>query len=180
MHVAAKGSDLETTAHGECLQVFEKEFDYLHRTLRRLGVHESDVQDLCQEVFLVVYRRWEDYDPSRSLRAWLFGITFRVASSHKKRRGREVPHAWLEAEGVVPEPDQELQRKQDRALILQALQSLPLPRRAVFTMHDIDQIAIREIAEMLSIPLFTAYSRLRKGRKEFEAAVRALQAGGRP
>jgi len=45
----------------------------------------------------------------------------------------------------------------------------------VLVMHDLDDTAMRDIASTLSIPLFTAYSRLRKARKEFERAVRRTQ-----
>jgi len=44
-------------------------------------------------------------------------------------------------------------------------------------MHDLDNVSMREIAALLSIPLFTAYSRLRKARKEFETAAQRLQNG---
>ena len=55
-----------------------------------------------------------------------------------------------------------------------ALARVPYARRAVLVMHDIDEVPMREIAHALSLPLFTGYSRLRKARREFEAAVRAL------
>jgi hypothetical protein len=44
-------------------------------------------------------------------------------------------------------------------------------------MHDIDEVPMREVTRALSVPLFTGYSRLRKARREFEAAVTALQKG---
>jgi DNA-directed RNA polymerase specialized sigma24 family protein len=46
-------------------------------------------------------------------------------------------------------------------------------------MHDIDNVRMRDIASILSIPMFTAYSRLRKARKEFEAAVKVLKGPSR-
>jgi hypothetical protein len=45
-------------------------------------------------------------------------------------------------------------------------------------MHDIDCLPMNEIATSLSIYRFTGYSRLRKARKEFAAAVHALRRGG--
>jgi hypothetical protein len=47
-------------------------------------------------------------------------------------------------------------------------------------MHDIDRLPMSEIAESLSIYLFTGYSRLRKARKEFAAAVTSLRGGSGP
>jgi RNA polymerase sigma-70 factor (ECF subfamily) len=42
-------------------------------------------------------------------------------------------------------------------------------------MHDLDEVSMHEVAAALSIPLFTAYSRLRKARRELEAAALHLQ-----
>lgn len=75
-------------------------------------------------------------------------------------------------------PDRAVEAKQARAIVLKALERLPLARRAVFIMHDIDQLPMTEIASTLSIYRFTGYSRLRKARQEFAAAVTALSRGG--
>ena len=159
------------------LEAFELEFDYLIRTLRRLGVPGDDVEDLAHEVFLVLYRKWEEYDPTRPLRAYLFGIAFRVASNYLRRRGREVSYPVMEVEDLGPRPDQVLEAHQARTLVLNALERVPLARRAVLIMHDIDELPMTEIASRLSIYRFTGYSRLRKARKEFAAAVSSLLRG---
>lgn len=159
------------------LDAFELEFDYLIRTLRRLGVPHDDVEDLAHEVFLVLYRKWEDYDPSRPLRAYLFGIAFRVAANHIRKRRREVSYPVVEVEDLGPRPDQVLEAHQARTLVLDALERVPLPRRAVLIMHDIDELPMAEIAAILSIYRFTGYSRLRKARREFAAAVSSVLRG---
>jgi RNA polymerase sigma-70 factor (ECF subfamily) len=155
------------------LAAFQLEFDYIVRSLRRLGVYRDDVEDMAHEVFLALYRTWDKFDASRPLRPYLFGIAFRVAASHRRKTRRELPCALFDIDDGT-RPDQALQIKQARALVLLALERIPLPRRAVFVMHDIDEVGMRDIASNLSIPLFTAYSRLRKARKEFAAAVASL------
>jgi RNA polymerase sigma-70 factor (ECF subfamily) len=167
----------EGVARGDCLGVFEREFDYVCVTLRRLGVPPSDIEDLAHEVFLVMYRRWDVYDPAHAIRAWLFGIAFRVAARHRKKLRRETLQPSPEIEDTAPGPDQAVAAHQARAIVAAALQEIPLKRRAVFVMHCIDNVAMREVASILSIPMFTAYSRLRKARKEFEAAVTSIQNG---
>ena len=165
----------EVTSKRDCLAAFGQEFDYLCRTLRRLGVPRAEVEDLVHEIFLVLLRKWDEYDASRAFRPYLFGIALRVAAAHHRRRIQEVPTDEVEAEDQAARPDQSLQAKQARAIVLGALERLPLPRRAVLIMHDLDEVAMREVAAVLSIPVFTAYSRLRKARKEFEAAVRVIR-----
>ena len=157
--------------------VFQSELDYLWRTLRRLGVRAEDLEDDVQEIFLVLDRKWPEYDPSRPIRPYLFGIAFRVVASRKRRQRREIPEALEESAASAPEPDEALASARVRRLVLSALGRVPLARRAVLVMHDIDEVPMRDVARTLAIPLFTGYSRLRKARKEFEAAVLALRSG---
>jgi len=162
------------TSDEACLEAFQQQLDYLHRTLRRLGTAPSEVDDLAQEVFLALRGCWPDYDATRPLRPYLFGIAFRIAAAHQRKRRREVSFGVVEVDDLGPAPDDVLQSKQVRALVLAALERIPLPRRAVLVMHDIDDVPVEEVAATLKIPKFTVYSRLRKGRRELEAAVRRL------
>ncbi len=162
----------QMTADEACLDAFQRELGYIYRSLRRLGTAPTEVDDLAQDVFLALRRSWTQYDPSRPLRPYLFGIAFRLASAHQRKGRREVPFGIVEVDDTRPGPDDVLQTKQARALVLAALERIPLPRRAVLVMRDLDDVPIDEVARVLAIPLFTAYSRLRKARRELEAAVR--------
>jgi RNA polymerase sigma-70 factor (ECF subfamily) len=165
------------TNERSCIEAFQSEFGYLCRTLRRLGVRPDDLEDDAHEVFLVLNRKWPDYDASRPLRPYLFGIAFRVVAARKRRQKRETLEVLEETADDSVHPDEALEAARTRELVLAALARVPLARRAVFVMHDIEEVHMREIAKVLSIPLFTGYSRLRKARREFEAAVQELRKG---
>jgi RNA polymerase sigma-70 factor (ECF subfamily) len=164
----------QVTSDEACLEAFQRELDYVHRTLRRLGTTPSEVDDLAQEVFLALHRCWIDYDPGRPLRPYLFGIAFRIAAAHHRKWRREVTFEIVEVSDAGPGPDDALATKQARALVLAALERIPLPRRAVLVMHDIDDVPVEDVARVLGIPRFTVYSRLRKARRELDVAVRRL------
>jgi RNA polymerase sigma-70 factor (ECF subfamily) len=155
-----------------CLDTFQREVDFVYRSLRRLGTAPSDVEDLAQEVFLALHRSWPQFDQTRSARAYLFGIAFRIAAKHRRKMRREVAFKVVEIPDDQPGPDDELVAKRARALLLSALERIPLPRRAALVMHEIDGIPVDEVAATLGIPRFTVYSRLRKARRELESALR--------
>ena len=161
--------------------VYRVDFPFVVNSLRRLGIHQDDLEDLTHEVFMTALRRRDSYDSQRPIRAWLFGIAFRLAADFKRlvRHSRELP---LERSAEVPDsgmsPDEAAVSNQDRQLVLAALARIELSRRGVFIMHDIEGIAVPEIAQALDIPVGTAYSRLRRARIEFADAVRALRQGG--
>ena len=157
-----------------CVSAFRIELEYVQRTLRRLGTDRSEVDDLTQEVFLVLHRRWSEYDPSRPLRPYLFGIALRIALAHQRKRCREVMFGTVELGDDGPGPEDVLNTKQTHALLQAALLRIPLPRRTVLVMHELDLVPVTEVASALSIPLFTVYSRLRKARQELEVATRRI------
>jgi RNA polymerase sigma-70 factor, ECF subfamily len=173
-------TDVERRARFRAL--FEREFDYVWASLRRLGVHARDLEDVAQEVFFRVHRRLDEYDPSRPIRPWLFAFAFRCASDWRRlaRHGVEVPLNPGEFAAETPGGDEALARTEDRALFMRALEAIEMDRRAVFVLFELDGCPMKEIAELLGVPLFTGYSRLRAAREEFTAAVRRLRQRGEP
>ena len=161
-----------TAADETCLDTFQRELDFVCRTLRRLGTAPPDVEDLAQEVFLALRRSWPQFDQTRPVRAYLFGITFRIVAKHRRKHRREVAFNMVEIPDDRPGPDDQLVAEGARALLLAALERIALPRRAVFVMHEIDGVPVTEVAAALGIPRFTVYSRLRKARRELESALR--------
>jgi len=163
----------------EFQRLYKAEFDYVWNTLRRLGVRDANREDLCHDVFITAWRKLKDYDPTRPLRPWLFGIAYRVASDSRQRayQHREVSDEEADSADDAIAPDEAVAQKQARLLVRKALEEVPIERRAVFVMHDIDGIAIPEIAASLELPLNTAYSRLRLARRDFAEAVARLKGG---
>jgi RNA polymerase sigma-70 factor, ECF subfamily len=158
--------------------VFEREFDYVWLSLRRLGVHERDLEDVAQEVFVHLYRRLDDYDESRPMRPWLFAFAFRCASDWRRLARHRVELLGDPAEPASPAApaDEAMARGQDLALLLRALEGVDIDRRAVLILYELDEVPMKEIAASLGIPLFTAYSRLRVARAELTTALARLRA----
>jgi RNA polymerase sigma-70 factor (ECF subfamily) len=171
--VPGEGAD----RHARFRAVFHREFAYVWTSLRRLGVHARDVEDVAQDVFVRVHRRFDDYDPQRPVRPWLFAFAVRCASDWRKLARHRVEVAddpdRRPAQGLAA--DEAMAHAQDRALIVHALEQVDVDRRPVFILFELDGVPMKDIAELLGIPLFTAYSRLRTARREFTAAARRIQ-----
>jgi RNA polymerase sigma-70 factor, ECF subfamily len=169
-----RSTDLDRRTRFRAL--FEREFDYVWATLRRLGVHTRELEDVAQEVFIHVNRRLDDYDASRPLRPWLFAFAFRCASDWRRLARHRVEVLGDPSEGVATTPaaDEALAQAQEIDLVLRALECVEMDRRAVFILFELDQCPMKEIAASLGIPLFTGYSRLRVAREEFTVAIRRL------
>jgi RNA polymerase sigma-70 factor (ECF subfamily) len=172
------GAPPPITADEACLRAFQDELDYIYRTLKRLGAPPLDVEDLIQDVFLVLRGCWARCDKSRPLRPYLFGIAFRIVAAHRRKRTREVPFGVIDLPDAQADLDADLRSKQARRLVMAALDRVPLPRRAVLIMHELDGVPVAEVATALKIPRFTVYGRLRKARRELAAAVKRILKSG--
>ena len=158
-----------------CIEAFDRELDFLFENLRRLGTATREIEDLAQEVFVVLHKNWAMVDLDRPLRPYLFGIAYRLVCANRRRRAREIPAPTLDAiedPGVSPEGN--FERKESVRLLMAALERVPVPRRAVLIMHDLEDIPIVEIARSLSLTRFGTYARLRKARAELTTAVSRL------
>lgn len=153
---------------------YDAHFDYVWRSLRRLGVPEATLDDAAQEVFVVALRRQGQFEGRSSVRTWLFGIAWNrareLARSARRRAEDELPEYLPD----VASPNQEQRAIDTQALelVYRALDELTGDRRAVLVMADVEEMTATEIAELLAIPVNTVYSRIRLARRDFEAALR--------
>ncbi len=179
--IGVSGSEVAQLDRARIHVLYAEHGAYVFHTLRRLGVRSFEVEDVMHEVFMIAHRRIESYDEATPVRAWLFGIAYRKAADFRKlaRHRRETCEDNEEAIDLGASPEEEVGQRQQRQLVLAALEKIELSRRAVFVMHDIDETPVPVIAEQLAIPLNTAYSRLRLARAEFSDAVRRLRSGER-
>lgn len=164
--------------------VYEEHFQFVWKSLRRLGVPESDVPDAVQDVFIVVHRKLAEFEGRSKMTTWLFGIAMRVARDRQKsayaRRRVDDESAMSEQPDDAIDPALDLEHKQGLALLEAILGSMSLEQRAVFTLFELEGLTGEAIAEALEIPLGTVYSRLRLAREIFQRAcqrVRAREAG---
>ena len=153
----------------------EHHFDFIWRTLRRLGVGEADADDATQEVFLVASRKLEEIAVTKE-RSFLFGPALRVASTHRRTssRRRESPGGSLDdrtAQGLGP--DDMTERRRARRLLDEVLNELDIDVRGVFVLFELEELTAPQIAELLGIPVGTVASRLRRAREVFRAALNA-------
>jgi RNA polymerase sigma-70 factor (ECF subfamily) len=156
--------------------LLDQHFDFIWRSLRRLGVREADVDDAAQEVFLVAARKLDQVASERE-RAFLIGTALRIASTFRRssRRRPEEPSAGLDQEvdlALNPEELSELLRA--RPLLQEILDSMTLEQRGVFVLSEIEELTAPVIAELLQVPVGTVHSRLRSAREVFETKTRRL------
>jgi len=148
-------------------QIFAENARFVWRALLGLGVAQSDVQDLSQQVFLVLHKRLADFDGTSSVRTFIYGICLRVASEYRRRFGRrrercvdELPEQAIAATQLRSVATRQALERLERTLSLLAPE-----QRDVFVLFEVEELSMAETARAVGCPLFTAYARLRRARE---------------
>jgi RNA polymerase sigma-70 factor (ECF subfamily) len=157
--------------------MLDEHFDFVWRSLRRLGLSADAADDATQQVFVVASRRLGDIELGCE-RAFLFRTAVRVACSKRRAaaRRREVLCEEPDAGETAERPDELLDQRRARALLDRVLASLPLELRTVLVLFELEEMSIDEIGATLGIPRGTAASRLRRARAQFSGALARWQA----
>lgn len=169
--------------------VYRSYFDLVWSTVRRLGVPTEALDDVVQEVFIVVHHKLETVQRPDALRSWIYSVARRTASTYRRarhNRARLGSHAGIDRDAISHEPTP-LARTEVSAelqLLVRLLNELDETKREVFSLVELEELTVPEVAQLLGIPVNTAYSRLRLARRDFDAALarHAARSGerGRP
>jgi RNA polymerase sigma-70 factor (ECF subfamily) len=157
----------------------EQHFEFIWRSLRRLGVPEPAVDDAAQQVFEVAARRLSELEVGRE-KSFLFKTALLVATEARRLAARDRSRgASIEVDSLLdpaPSPEEAALVGEKRLLLDRALSALELEERSVFVLYEIEELPLRQIAELVGIPRGTVSSRLRRARASFHAEVKRLRA----
>jgi RNA polymerase sigma-70 factor (ECF subfamily) len=130
------------------------------RILARLVGRTELVQDLCQEVFLRVYRAGPRYQENGAFTSWLYRIALNVARDAGRRGRRQaLPLDGHEPADLAASADEACWRREESGFVLQAVAELPEPLRVALVLHHYEGMNFEEISRLTGTPASTIKSR---------------------
>ena len=133
----------------------------------------QNAEDVLQEALADVYKRWKKIREHENPEAYLMRVMVsKHADMRRKwlRRQQEKETSWDLAENIRDLVDQTDDVTQ-RLLVQAALKSLTAAQRAVLVLIYEHGMVLREVAEVLQIPMGTAASHLARGKAAVAAYV---------
>ena len=172
----ASGSLTPTSAEVKpFVSIYGQYFDFVWSLVRRFGVSSDAADDVVQNVFIVIHSRLHTLRQPEALRSWIYGIVRRTVSDYRRSQRARLASGHALASQVdapwVATPFDLAEQNEKVKLLFSLLEDLDEPKREVFMMVELDELTVPEVAEILQIPLNTAYSRLRAARRAFERAL---------
>jgi RNA polymerase sigma-70 factor (ECF subfamily) len=161
-------------------RLVDQHFDFVWRSMRRLGVPQAGVDDATQQVFWTASRKLDAIVPGRE-KAFLFGVAVRIASdarrvANRQRQRERSGSSELELfSHPDPSADELVDRKRMRALLDDFLDELSLEVRTSYVLFEAEGMTVTEIADLIDVPPGTVASRIRLARKRLDALVDRLK-----
>ncbi|MBI3885414.1 MAG: sigma-70 family RNA polymerase sigma factor [Opitutae bacterium] len=151
---------------------YERTFRLVYAIVR----HEHDARDVCQEVWLTVWRELPNFRGDAQFTTWLHPIATRRSLDHLRKRRRwfdrflpiAVGDDAVESapEPAAPDDTRGASERTDRlAQLRRVLDSLPPKLRVVLALREVEGLSYDEIARATSIPTGTVMSRLYHARR---------------
>jgi RNA polymerase sigma-70 factor (ECF subfamily) len=158
--------------------IYAQHADFAWRTLRRMGVPDSDLADAMQDVFLTVHRTLSGFRGRAQVSTWLFTICRSVARDRRVRAHAryEVPAGEVpDAVDLRADPEAHAEHDQRLRALEEILAGMEPNLRNVFVLFEIEGLTGDEISMALDVPAGTVYSRLGLARAAFRQGWSRLQ-----
>jgi RNA polymerase sigma-70 factor (ECF subfamily) len=141
---------------------------------RWLTRNDHDADDVVQEAYLRALQFFGGFHGGDG-RAWLLTIVRNTCYTWlQKNRPRELTAVFEEqihGGSAALNPEKLLLQSEDRQLIRQALEELPLEFREVMVLRELEGLSYKEIATITGIPLGTVMSRLARARDRLQQTL---------
>ena len=146
-------------------RLVDEQYSPLFRFALTLAKSETDASDLTQQTFFIWASKSDQLRDLSKAKSWLFTTLYR---EFLNRRRHEVRFPQVELDELGEEDISVLPNLNaiDSATVLQALNELEEPFRAVITLFYLEQFSYRDIADVLAIPVGTVMSRLSRGKAQ--------------
>lgn len=172
----------DTESFGELVELYK---DKVYQVAYRMVGHPQEAQDVAQEAFLRAYTNLDKFDMDRKFSTWLFRIATNVAIDRLRKK---KPDFYLEdkvkgTEGLTYESqlaaDQELPEDQVVNLEMQEwiqseINQLPLKYRSAVILKYMEDLSLKEISEILDMPISTVKTRIHRGREALRKRMRKI------
>jgi len=154
----------------------------MHVTARMVADHE-DRKDLCQEIFLKVFRNLESFRGESKLSTWIARIAYNSCLNHLQKKRPDLPGGGLPGIRIedrvdwgVRLPDAAVEGLDVSEKLHREIDRLPVRYRAVLTLFHLEGMRIEEIAEAMDMPEGTVKNDLFRARKILKEKLLACYA----
>lgn len=151
---------------------------------RMIG-NRQEAEDIAQEAFIRAYLNIQSFDEDRKFSTWLYRIATNLTIDRIRKK---KPDYYLDAEvkgtdglnlyAQLPMeqalPEEEVESLEMQSYIQNEIMQLPAKYRSIIALRFIDELSLKEISEVLEIPVGTVKTRIHRGREALRKRLRHI------
>lgn len=145
--------------------VIREQYRALYAYAYSLSGQHADAADLTQQTTVILATRWMEIRDRDRVKSWLFSCLHREFLRSKRRGARFVALDAPTAEALPCEAANQ-ETNHDSNQIVRMIHGMDEPHRSVLSLHYLDELSYRDIAEVLDIPIGTVMSRLSRAKDQ--------------
>ncbi|MFT3678274.1 MAG: RNA polymerase sigma factor [Chitinophagaceae bacterium] len=149
--------------------------DMVYNTALGIVQVPSDAEDIAQEVFVQVYQSVSSFKGDSKFSTWLYRITITKSLDHERRKKRKKRFAFVkslfgeDSEVLIHPPDfnhpgVQLDKKEDAAILFEAIRELPQNQRIAFTLHKVEGLSYQEVSEVMKTSISSVESLMHRAK----------------
>ncbi|MFC1492991.1 RNA polymerase sigma factor [candidate division KSB1 bacterium] len=172
IHIRQMINDINTGQIDLFKDIVEMNKRLVYHVVSRMESNATVREDLCQDVFLKVYKNLHSFKFESKLSSWIARIAYNTCISHieKKKTPLFEDHSPEEftmddIEIHEREPYQIVEDDDVSGIIRREIEKLPMQFRVILTLFHIESMGYEEISEVLEVPVGTVSSYVYRARK---------------
>jgi RNA polymerase sigma-70 factor (ECF subfamily) len=158
--------------------LYDRHFPDVERLVFSLGIVDAEADDICQEIFVIIYKNLARFRGEARLSTWIYRLATREAIRFARRRRlvRGLTELFARDKGDTRPADWSESEAGRRHYLRQLLDRLPPERRLALVLYEIEGVPVSEIARISDCAENTVWTRLHRARTELEKlAKEAMQ-----
>lgn len=166
----------DSVRYGELMSRYETK---LSRYGTRFLARTEDVGDIVQDVFVQAYQNLQSFDLNQRFSPWIYRIAHNAFANELRRRSRHpitLPDFDMLVHNVPAKEatDQESEHRMLSQMVEKGLHHVAPKYREVLILYFMEELAYREIADVLRIPVGTVGVRLARAKSALKTAYEKL------
>lgn len=172
----------DQNAYADVVELYkDKVFQICYRMLG----NRHEAEDLAQEAFVRAYVNIQSYNINLKFSTWLYRIATNLCIDRIRKK---KPDYYLDQEvagtdgltmySTIPVksklPEEEVESMELQQMIQNEIARLPEKYRSVIILKYIEELSLKEISEILDLPLGTVKTRIHRGREVLRRQLRSV------
>ncbi|CAH0292884.1 ECF RNA polymerase sigma factor SigW [Peribacillus sp. Bi96] len=169
-------------AFGEIVEIYK---DKVFQICFRMLGNRQEAEDLAQEAFVRAFVNIRSFNIQMKFSTWLYRIATNLCIDRLRKKkpdyyldadvaGTDGLNMYSQIASDMAKPEEEVESLELQETIQAEIMKLPEKYRSVIVLKYIEELSLKEISEILDLPVGTVKTRIHRGREALRKQLRHL------